>query len=396
MLGLYNYIEYFALSRKHASIALLCLSITILAYWPILYNSQFVRDDFDWLQLTRSPLNSRILMTPLWGSVWRPTVAIYFAILQFFFDNNPLSYHIVSIVSFAITGTILYWIIYALIKDEVSALLSSLLFLTRANAAEAVLWSSAIGVVFAGLFGLIAIVLYFRFLNNSRLITYCGALLAGSLTLLSKEEALALPLVICLAIPITRKGSQIRALILTLPFWLLAAGINAIRAVLALDSAFLERVVLNGTAGVILALLRGFVHSIIPFEPGLVSFPNSLIYSWLKGLRTTGVLSAAISVLLLGAFVWAICRKRDRVMPLNETFLLSGILTAVMLPLILLGMAVAWRYSYLPSLAATFLHAVWLRYFRERIQDKVLFLAVCLISVINIAQLYVLQLQLFS
>jgi len=373
--------------------------IALIVYLPTLIADQFIRDDFDWLQLTQAPQNIQVLAEPLWGVIWRPTVALYFAILQFFFENS-FAYNCVSVGFLAATCFLLYHLVQVLVEDKKMAMLASMLFLTRANIAEAVIWPSAIGVVFAGFFGLVTVAAYLHFLESGKLLVYLSALLTGIITLVSKEEAIVLPVLMCLAILLARKRLQIWTVAATLPYWVLAIFIATWRVSLAWGSGFLKRMELvTEPVGFILSLVRGFTHSIIPVEPNLFFSPNVLVPSWLLQLRSVGLLSVIVIfalLLVLGVYIWFNSRIADASV-IRQMLILAGMITiTTIIPFIFLGSSISGRYSYLPSVVTTFLHGIWFRFFGRSIRHGVLVSIICSIILINVVHSYLLQFQIFG
>ena len=185
-----------------------------------------------------------------------------------------------------------------------------------------------------------------------------------------------------------------------LPYWILAVAAYQIRNLLvsASDKLIVDELVRNPDK-VMHAYLRGLLHSVIPFEPSLISLPHFAKHGWFLELRSGGSFSVIAVCTLLALVVGYFCIRgfdREKIGLFQQTLIWIGIISITLVPYILLGMSISGRYTYLPSLAATFLIGVWLHHLAGRIRRLILFPLLGLIIAVNFVQLYLLQLQIFS
>jgi len=148
-------------------------------------------DDFDLL------INPDIWLT-LTDGFFRPVTILFIKTFYLFFGTNPLPYHLASFILHFLTGILLYLLVIGITKNSYLALMSQLLFGVHYLSSEAVFWISAINSVLATFFCLSSILMYFKYrLTGKKAFLYLS-LVGLCLALLSKEEAVTIPIFIIL------------------------------------------------------------------------------------------------------------------------------------------------------------------------------------------------------
>jgi len=154
------------------------------------------------------------------GGYYRPLINLLYSIDYFIWGPNPFGFHLTNVLTHTLTGVILYLVLLRIIAIEPVAFLASLFFLAHPIHTEAVSWISGRGDMVFAFFYLLSLLFYLKAESNSNNISnpplppfskggskkeeryyrqyllYSGAFFL--LSLLSKEMALTLPLIIIL------------------------------------------------------------------------------------------------------------------------------------------------------------------------------------------------------
>lgn len=130
--------------------------------------------------------------------IYRPLATLSFAFNYRLSGYSPASYHAVNIALHVACGLALYMFMCAAFSDSLFAFFVSLLFLLHPVQTEAVAWVAGRGNPMFLLFLLFAVICYGRWSANAPRggIFYGLALLFAALSLLSKEMAIVLPLLL--------------------------------------------------------------------------------------------------------------------------------------------------------------------------------------------------------
>lgn len=163
--------------------------------------------------------------------VYRPLVALSFAIDYKFWKLNPKFYHLENIIFHILNAALCYILILLLFDNGMLALFTGLIFLVHPAQTEAVTWISGRTNVLFVFFYLLSLI-FFVLHCKSRKKTYFFISLALFLfSVFSKEMALTLPLIVVLIILLNKDNSWKRFLY-SLPYFLIAVFYIAIRTLL--------------------------------------------------------------------------------------------------------------------------------------------------------------------
>ncbi len=139
------------------------------------------------------------------GGYYRPLINLSHSIDYWIWGPNPFGFHLTNVLTHTLTGVILYLVLIRIISIEPVAFIASLFFLAHPVHTEAVSWISGRGDVIFTIFYLLSLLFYLKAGSGGnkkeekhyrRDLLYSGGFFL--LSLLSKEMALTLPLIIIL------------------------------------------------------------------------------------------------------------------------------------------------------------------------------------------------------
>ncbi len=174
-----------------AYLPLLIILLVELAAYSGLFTIFFLSDDFNLL------LGSSKWMTP-GAEYFRPIPHLLINCCYKIFGLSLFPYHLLSFLVHYVNAVILYLIIKKIVGSSYFALAGSILFVCSYLASEAVSWISAITSLAVALFYLLAVYSYMNFLETLKKRYYTGALICFTAALLSKENAVTLPVILLL------------------------------------------------------------------------------------------------------------------------------------------------------------------------------------------------------
>ncbi len=196
------------MSRKE-KIGLLLLVVIATAPFVVNLRDTFLSDDWDWLRITRErdqPLYEYFATnyegTRDRGS-YRPMMNVFWVTHEALYGLEPIGYH-ASLILLHVVNTLLVYLILLRLpwiptnRRTVCAFFTALFFAILPSHAEAVAWIAAVNdplMTFFYLLSLLAL-LRARDASSRRTWWYIGSLISFTLSLLTKEMALTLPLVV--------------------------------------------------------------------------------------------------------------------------------------------------------------------------------------------------------
>lgn len=162
------------------------------------------------------------------SNMYRPILLTSFALDHLIWKNNPLGYHLTSILLHTANSILIFILINWLLKNRLIAFLTSLLFIIHPVQTEAVAYASGRTDLLYTFFGLVSLLLFVSLVKqgNYFILKYTFSILFFILSLLSKETAIIFPILFLLtSLTYEKPKIKLRKLILLFISFLLLISI---------------------------------------------------------------------------------------------------------------------------------------------------------------------------
>ncbi len=345
------------ISVKTALIAIVV--VTFIAFLPVFGNSFVYWDDPQYVlhnPLMDAPLKV-IFGIPSGYYMWNyhPLTILVYTFEHKFFGVDMAGYHAVSLLLHLFNSVLVFFFVYILLgkKNVLIAFITALLFGIHPMHVESVAWAAELKDVLYTFFYLSSLICYVFYMQNNRSIKYLVyALILYILSIISKGQAVTLPLSFLLVDYFLKRKPGIGILTDKIPFFILSL-IFGIVAIKAQDNS----IVLQHNSQVLQNFFFGFYgltlyiyKFILPINlSGLYPYPNPV-----DTHDTVPVMVYAAPVIVFGLlFVVFKLFRRDRYVVFGVLFFLANIFTV--LKFIPVSEAIAAdRYSYIPYIGLFF------------------------------------------
>ena len=232
--------------RRLWALAAAVALVAVVVYLPALSNGFTNWDDPGYVVENShlGPLDLRFLawaLTAFHMANWNPLTWLSLGVDRALFGVDPWGYHLTNVLLHGVTALMVVLLVSALfarargVRDGrvlVGAAVAGLIFAVHPLHVESVAWVSERKDVLCGVFYVLAVVFYLRFVNHRRSVQYLASLAAFTLALLSKPMAVSLPLVLLIldAYPLARltKPGWTRVVLEKVPFVVLSASSSAV------------------------------------------------------------------------------------------------------------------------------------------------------------------------
>jgi Flp pilus assembly protein TadD len=217
--------------RRVRAAGLILAAATFLAYLPAL-SSGFVFDD-DVYIIENAALGSRgglmqIWLTPTALPQYYPVVFTSFWVEHHIWGNVPLGYHAVN-VALHIVNAILVWVVLRRLEVK-GAFLAAAIFALHPVHVESVAWVTERKNVMSGMFSLLALLAWWRFLDRRSWRSYALVLSLFTCAMLCKTMAVTLPFVFLLLVWGKEPSGWRRELRWVWPLLLVAVALGLVTA----------------------------------------------------------------------------------------------------------------------------------------------------------------------
>lgn len=350
---------------------LVALIVTFLVYIPSLSN-QFVNWDDD-VNILENPnlevFNAESVKNIFHlekGNVignYNPLTIFTFAVEKHFVGENPKLYHINNLILHLVCVFLVYRLMLLLQLSPIAAMFVALLFGIHPMRVESVAWVTERKDVLFGAFFLGALCLYTRYIKegmkDKKLIFFCIGLFI--LSLLSKIQAVALPLTMLAVDYYYKRPLKLNLIIEKIPFFLLSLafgllGIYSLKMQGSLDDdvtqyGFAQRLLIGGYSWVVY-----LIKSIVPYK-------MVCMYPYPKTLTWHFYVTPFIALGTLAGAFWAFKNEKRG---LFFGFLVFFFNVVFMLQILGAGQGfIADRFTYIPYLGLFFIVGYYLNEFQK-------------------------------
>ena len=365
---------------------LLIILIGLIAYFNCL-SGEFIWDDFGLIKgntylrsLSGLP---KIFSGNIWAGIGVPSRAYRpLQILTYFFDYsvwklNPFGYHLSSVVLHILAGIILYWLLRLIFNQGFLAFVASSLFVSHPVQTEAVAYISGRADPLAAVFIFLSFGLYLKFQQNNKAPYFLAALLSFILALLSRENAIVLPVLLLayhFIFGLKQKIKSCQAFFLIAAVYLIfrLALMNTVFSDAPVPTTFWQRL-----PGVFAALTNYLKILIIPADLHMEYGGALFKFCSVKVITGLGILS----LFLAGIFK---CRRSMPLISFGLSWFLIALIPASNLYPLNAYMAEHWLY-----LPAVGLFIILAKFFANLAQEdnfrrRAVILLVCLIGIYTV------------
>jgi protein O-mannosyl-transferase len=352
--------------QKPLNLAIIILGITFVVFFPTLKND-FIPTWDDEKYVLNNPVirdldlvNIRYMFTRPVNGTYVPLPLLTFAFENTLFGNNPLPYHATNLLLHLACTFLVFWLFRLLKLDLIYAAFAALLFGIHPMRVESVAWITERKDVLYGFFYLASIIAYIKHTQEENRSSkfFLISLLSFLLALLSKIEAVTLPLSLLLIDYFSKRPLTVKLFTEKIPYFILSLifgvlGIIIIYRVGLKTEGFLksnEMVSLTDRIFYGLYALGGYLfkfllpvrQSALYLRPEITGFFRILFY----------VLNP-IFLIVLGFFVYR-SRKFTRTFIFGCLFFLANVI--FLLQVFTVGIAFfADRFTYIPYIGLFFI-----------------------------------------
>lgn len=325
----------------------LVLSILIVAAYFKLFSANFISWDDGDVVLNNKHVHDfdiKAFFTNYYVGNYAPISMIGFAIDWFVFHGNAAGHHAMSLMFHLLNSVLVYKFAELVLKDNLKALICTLIFCFHPLQVETVAWVSAKNNLVYSVFFLLGLIYYSKFIIDGVKKYYFYALLFFILSVLSKPSAICFPLVLPLLDYLLKQKTDLKSLVVNkIPFIIVAVILGVATIYTRTEDKFInqnhayaihERI---GYAGY--ALVQYIYKFFIPMD-------LSVIYPYPQNKALSIGIGYVMLVLLIFA-LYKLYKSSSKIIFFGISFFIINLL--LVLQFIPFGeVLTADRYMYLP------------------------------------------------
>src|ERR1051325_7928664 len=343
----------------------IALGVTFICFFPSLSNKLTNLDDTQYL--VENPVvkelnadNLKTIFSQQFVGNYQPVTMLSYMIEYKLWGLNPFGYHLMNLFFHLLGAFFVFLIIKKLSGNDLIAFITSLLFGIHPLHVESVAWVAERKDVLYGFYFLWALYLYILYTKQEKQFSkyFLFSLMLFVLALLSKAQAVVLPVVFCAVDFLMKRKFSKKTILEKVPFFVLAVafGLLAIKVQGKAGAMqtfqyfpFYERVLFSCFA------LMTYLHKLI------LPINLSCFYPYPETddkINTMWVYLSPAILLALAFIIWKYFRD-SKVVLFGVAFFLITI--ALVLQLLPIGDALyADRYTYIPSIGLFFIASHYL------------------------------------
>jgi len=203
--------------NKNLWYCLLIVLISLVCYSNILFMGFFQIDDVKFV-IANARTNSfssipKLFANPSFDNLYRPVRETFYTLAGFIFGDNPIGYHLLSILVFLGIVITLYFIVFKLIKHSELALITGALFASAPIHVERVAWITASMDLIAILFMLLGFLLYIKYTETKSIVALISSLILFLASVFGNEECIMFfPIILLYDLCFLNEGNFLNAL----------------------------------------------------------------------------------------------------------------------------------------------------------------------------------------
>jgi protein O-mannosyl-transferase len=340
-----------SLSAKTA--LLVIIAVTLISYLPTFSNGYVFWDDPEYVlnnPLMTAPL--KVVFTTPYLCNYHPLTILLYTLEHKFFGTGMTGYHAISLLLHILNSLFVFFFIYFLLnkKNVMIPLVTALLFAVHPMHVESVAWASELKDVLYTFFFLGSLICYVWYSQRNKQLKYLAyALVLYLLSLISKGQAVTLPLCFLLVDYFLNRKLSVKLFLDKIPFFALSLGFGLLAIKfqgpeeIHRNSEFFERF-FWGFYGLSLYLYK----FILPINlSGLYPYPINPDRSMPIVVYVFAIFISIVLVVIIRMF------RKNKFVMFGLFFFLANIFT--LLKFIPIGDAIiADRYSYIPYIGLFF------------------------------------------
>lgn len=335
------------ISSNQTILYAIILSVLVIVVYFKLFAANFISWDDGEVLLNNKDVHSfniKAFFTNYYVGNFAPISMIGFAIDWMLFHGNAAGHHAMSIVFHIVNSCLVYYLVSLILKDNIKALLCTLIFCFHPLQVETVAWVSAKNNLVYSLFFLLGLIHYSKLIIGGMKKYYFYSLLFFILSVLSKPSAICFPLVLLLLDYLLKIKVDFKSLVFNkIPFIIVAVILGLATIYTRTEDKFInenhayaihERI---GYAGY--AILQYVYKFLLPINLSVIyPYPQNKILSLLIGY-------AVILLLMFGGY--KLYKSKRKLIFYGVLFFVVNLL--LVLQFIPFGeVLTADRYMYLP------------------------------------------------
>jgi len=338
------------------------LLLTTIAFLPSLKNNfiptwddgVYITDNFIIHHLNQESL--RWMFTTQINGTYVPLPLLTFAIEYKLFGLNPFPYHLSNLVLHLLCTVMVFLILRSLKLKPLYASLGALLFGIHPMRVESVAWITERKDLLYSVFYLLAIVIYFKYLENRKrglkfiILSLCFFILA----LFSKIQAVTLPLSLLLIDYYLERPLKTDLIVEKIPYFILSLVFGILGIIILKTHGILE---VHSIFGFPVRVLFGFYSLSAYIVKFFAPLTLSSFYPYpVVGKPLSGLFYLSPPFILLSVFLIYMAGRRHRAIVFGSLFFLLNVV--FLLQVVGAGQAfIADRFTYIPYIGFFFMVA---------------------------------------
>ncbi|HXU27230.1 MAG TPA: tetratricopeptide repeat protein [Bacteroidia bacterium] len=329
---------------------MLLLLAAALVYFPALFYGYFPWDDFEYVRdnpdiKSISFTNIKLFFFKFYLGNYHPLTMLSFALDYKWGGGDVFYFHLTNILLHTANALLIFILLSKFNINKLVCALTAFLFLVSPVQFESVVWIAERKNVLYTCFYLLSVLFFVKYIEKRALINYTLALTFFVFSLLSKAQAVTLPLALLVVLYFYFDVKELKQKVkMLVPFFVL----SLIFGVLAVYAEQSHGYVHKQSASLFVAfytLLQYVVHIILPFN-------LSVFYSYPSANGLFEMLSGVLVILIVSLFIYSIKSGHKLIAALLFLFVSNIVLILQFIPV---GEAyMADRYCYIPSIVVYF------------------------------------------